>query len=1755
MRNLKRWVLFGSVAVVLCVSALVNLSSPVSSQGNRKGVKLPTGLPPLENFDIRAASRNAEPESESPTVKGKASSNTLMSLERPKQAFSSPSIRALQKSMRSAQERLSKSVPNLRVVYNDTARVPEIIGVEGGGALAAGSNTKEAHEDTLRNFMAEHSDVFGLTNSQVTQLTKVSDYTNPAGNLSFVEFAQEINGVPVFQGYVRGIFSADGRLMRTTGLLAPGIASAPRDIAPELDAAGAVAAAARSINVNTSAFSVEDNSANGLSKTVIARPFDDPTKTQLVYFPVALGSFRLAYSMVLWQPTYSYIVIVDANTGELLWRKCITDEQTQAATYKIYDNDSPTPSAPVPGTPATITSTVPQPPGISRTTLTLISEHSSNNLGWISDAAGDTPPTTGNNVDAGLDIVAPNGIDPTGRAIATTGRVFDFPYSPDGSTDGSGSVSTSDASFRMGVVTNLFFWTNRYHDRLYELGFTEPARNFQTDNFARGGSGADHVLAEAQDISGTNNANFNTPPDGTSGRMQMFLWTGTPIRDGDVDQEVIFHELTHGTSNRLHANATGLGADTSRGMGEGWSDFYAISLLALHTPDGDDGKRLYAMGAYDTRNYYRAIRRFPYAVKSALAANGKSHNPLTFADIDPAQINVSDAAFPVAAGQANQVHNQGEVWCSSLIEVRAQLIENLGFAPGSQKTLQIVTDGMKLDPINPTMLDARDSILAANCAGYAGADELDIWEGFRIRGMGFRASTAGIHVTENFDGPNLRLGTVTATEVVGSSNGNGSIDPGETASISIPLTNILCATEATSATATLTPGGGVGNYGTVAPGATETETIEFIVPVETGCGTAVPITIDVNSSLGPISYTYNLNIGQAAPLTSFENFDGVTAPALPTGWTTQRTGAGSLWVTSTTNPDTAPNDVFTPNAANAGISELLSPSFPVNTGFGQLAFRNLYNLEDGFDNMQLHIKIGSAPFQEIIAAGGSFVSGGYNAETNTGLSWSGLSAGTTASPAYIDTVVNLPPAASGQIVQLKWTVTADANTTAPGAAGVRIDTVQISTSALPCTPLGVATVSISGQVTDGANGINGIQITLSGSTEATTTTGGNGNYSFPNLISGGSYAVAPTSPGFESTPPIRVYNNLATNVTDANFVLAVEPRISGRVTTPNGAQGIDGITIDLTGTSSSSTTTSGGGFYTFGPLTRGGDYTVTPSGSNNTFSPASRTYNNLQGTITDANFVALENIACTAIGSPTSGQIAAGDPTQANRVFRGGTPSDCGGRPFPGLNADPSPVVRRFDQYTYVNSSGSPICVKVTLKADNAGIHSVAYLGSYNPADISQNYLGDLGVAYAANTEASYSFTVPAGATYVIVVHEITPNTPATINYTFAQCITTTTTAVAPPLAQPGQVLITEFRQSVGATTSSNEYIELYNNTDGPISINGYAIAIFNNAFGGDVFLGLPAGTTIPRRGHLIIANVAAGGYSLSGYAAPDLSHANANLMPDNQGFGLIDGSRTVMIDSVGFAGNGGNLPYIEGTGLRPTTGARPNVEHAWVRKMSTANSFPIDTGDNLNDFVLVSETAATFNATPTPIASMLGAPGPENRSSPVDRSVHIRSGLVDPAASASGGENRVRFLACGVGNAPPCPADPLTSAAGYLSIRRRFTNNSGADVRRLRFRIIDITTLNSPGYAVGGGQADLRALTSGPITVSINGTPTTIEGTTVETPPAQVLGGGHNTSLSAGTITFATPLPHGQRINVQFMLGVQQGGTFRFVVNIEALP
>src|SRR6185312_497298 len=494
--------------------------------------------------------------------------------------------------------------------------------------------------------------------------------------------------------------------------------------------------------------------------------------------------------------------------------------------------------------------------------------------------------------------------------------------------------------------------------------------------------------------------------------------------------------------------------------------------------------------------------------------------------------------------------------------------------------------------------------------------------------------------------------------------------------------------------------------------------------------------------------------------------------------------------------------------------------------------------------------------------------------------------------------------------------------------------------------------------------------------------------------------------------------------------------------------------------------------------------------------------------------------------------------TQTNRLFRDGIPSTCANKTFPGESAV---ATIRYDTHTFVNGA-SPACIKVSL-AGNFAAHSAVYQTTYDPANKNVNFLGDLGIAYAGNNStASYTVNVPAGATYVVVVTETALGVGG--NYTLSLCNSSTSPPPAAPAATRGQVLISEFRQSVGSTTSSNEYVELYNNTDAPISVSGYGLAVFKATFGGDVVLGFPAGVTIPRRGHLLVVNTA--GYSLTAYAAGDLSHSNANLMPDNQGFGLIDASRATLIDSVGFAGNGGSLPYIEGAGLRTTLGARPNVEHAWVRKIDANTSLPIATDNNLADFQLVSVTAAAFTTSTTPIQSFLGAPGPENASAPVT-GFSLGVGLVDPGCANVGPPTSACMLARN-----PTPID-ANSTLGTISIRRQITNNTGAAITKLRFRMIDDSTTTLP---VPVGTADLRLRTSSAFTANLSGGGTTpIQGLSLESPPAQASGGGSNSATNADTVTLATPLAPGASMNIAIDFGVNQLGTFRVGFVMEALP
>jgi hypothetical protein len=106
----------------------------------------------------------------------------------------------------------------------------------------------------------------------------------------------------------------------------------------------------------------------------------------------------------------------------------------------------------------------------------------------------------------------------------------------------------------------------------------------------------------------------------------------------------------------------------------------------------------------------------------------RPHSPLTFADIDFLQADLTDGAFPrgpVGSATVDQVHNIGEVWAGMLWEVRSRFVTRLGFA-GNQRFLQFVMDGMKMDPVGPTLVQARDALItAANAGGGTPADIAD----------------------------------------------------------------------------------------------------------------------------------------------------------------------------------------------------------------------------------------------------------------------------------------------------------------------------------------------------------------------------------------------------------------------------------------------------------------------------------------------------------------------------------------------------------------------------------------------------------------------------------------------------------------------------------------------------------------------------------------------------------------------------------------------------------------------------------------------------------------------------------------------------------------------------------------------------------------------------------------------------------------------------------------------------------------------
>ena len=310
-----------------------------------------------------------------------------------------------------------------------------------------------------------------------------------------------------------------------------------------------------------------------------------------------------------------------------------------------------------------------------------------------------------------------------------------------------------------------------------------------------------------------------------------------------------------------------------------------------------------------------------------------------------------------------------------------------------------------------------------------------------------------------------------------------------------------------------------------------------------------------------------------------ENFDSVLAPALPPGWVAQTYCSAPPWVTSTTTPDSGPNDAFIDNPTSLDDKRLDTPDMTISGQGAEVSFRNFYNLDLNGGVLEVSSpNINGGAFIDITnaAVGGSFATGGYNAmisEERWGplagrMAWSGNSGG------YIDTVANLGPNVAGQTIKLRFRM----GSAGGSSPGWRIDTVLVV--ATPCsspsptptpaptptpTPTQTPTINISGTVLYCANPVPGrvpsVTLTLTGTMSGSTLSDGSGNYQFSSLASGGNYTVTPTK---AARPPGSTgINTVDVVATQRHFLIIGTPLTGCRLTAAdvNGDSGVN--TVDV----------------------------------------------------------------------------------------------------------------------------------------------------------------------------------------------------------------------------------------------------------------------------------------------------------------------------------------------------------------------------------------------------------------------------------------------------------------------------------------------------------------------------------------------------------------------------------------------------------------
>lgn len=580
------------------------------------------------------------------------------------------------------------------------------------GFLTAASS-KKATQVAL-DYIKAHPEVFKLTDSDLGTLKLRKDYVDDLGT-HHISWVQVVGGLEVFGNGVKANVTKDGKLISVQGAPVAGLAglAKARTAAAKLTAAAARSAATE--DVGGTAKSATAKSA-GATTT-----WSNGDWAKEVWFHTADG-LRKGWS------TYTnaggsliYTHVVDAQTGALLYRRDLSSNAgTGVGDALVQDNY---PGAPLGGKQRT--ENLIYNKWLPKGAKTLLEGTSV--AAWA-DVNDDNQPNAGETVKA------------PGTPGASEYKLVPFQSNPLCSAT---FVCTWDPakpdSWKTNMnqdVTNGFYLASNFHDWLAKppISFTKAAGSFDAD-------GGDPVLLNSLDGAATaanggpdanhvNNANMNTPPDGTPPTMQMYLFgsagdnTTVPTSSSNA-ADILYHEYTHGLSNRLVVDATGnstLNSIQAGSMGEAWSDFYALDYLVSHNLEKDttapgellEGK--YVTGGGTIRTQANDCR-----VKAKATA---------CVGIDGSQGGYTYGDFPTIGGTP-EVHSSGEVWAQTLWDLRERF--------GRSYALSIITRAMELSAADPTMLDMRNAIVQADLVASGGKNAKIIWQVFANRGMGWYA--------------------------------------------------------------------------------------------------------------------------------------------------------------------------------------------------------------------------------------------------------------------------------------------------------------------------------------------------------------------------------------------------------------------------------------------------------------------------------------------------------------------------------------------------------------------------------------------------------------------------------------------------------------------------------------------------------------------------------------------------------------------------------------------------------------------------------------------------------------------------------------------------------------------------------------------------------------------------------------------------------------------------------------------------------